>query len=183
MANSSIQLPVEGSGPRLDTELLTVDGQSVHRERDQIAGADAAAIMEVLSVDPAEDDYGAVVRIAPPMSPAYGHGSTTVTAGSSDVIDMPAIASGKTAKLAVITVAASMACKFELQKRDGGLVVTFAVVFVGGLVSNPNHAYRPFHKSVVTLPYGNGDENWRVRVTNLDQNAGDAYVTVEWDEV
>lgn len=183
MANASIQLPTEGSGPKLDTESLSVDGQTVHRERDQIAGTTAAAIMEVTDSDPAEDDYGAVVRIAPPVSPAYGHGSASVSAGSSDVIDMPAIGGGKVAKFASVVVAASMACKFELQRRDGAVVVTFAVLFVGGLVSCPNERWRPFHKSVITLPYVNGDENWRVRVTNLDQNGGDAYATIEWDEV
>jgi hypothetical protein len=39
MSDSFIQLPVDSTGKKVDTELLTVSAQSVHRERMQIAGA------------------------------------------------------------------------------------------------------------------------------------------------
>ena len=66
MANSylSFQTPPSPTH-KLDTEELTVSGETVHRERIQLAGTTAAAIAAVLNSAAGDSDYGLAVRIVP----------------------------------------------------------------------------------------------------------------------
>ena len=60
MSDSFVQLPPDGSGKKLDSELLAGGN---HRERLQIAGALLAEIARVINTDPAGTDYGLLVRL------------------------------------------------------------------------------------------------------------------------
>lgn len=62
MADDIVQLPSDGTGKKLDTESLTVGANTVHRERNQIAGATDVAIAVVTNTTPGGSDYGLVVR-------------------------------------------------------------------------------------------------------------------------
>jgi len=191
VAHDFIQLPTDGLGKKLATDRLTTqvagNPQEVHREQDRIAGSEPDELLDVRDTDPADDDYGAVVRMAPPVAPAHHATSSTVAAGGAATLQAPTLPSGVVGKLFQITVASSVAAKFELQRKDGATTTTIAVLFVGGLAGRPNAVYRPIHKDMVTLPISGaqttGDELWQAQVTNLDWSEGDVYVTFEWDEV
>jgi hypothetical protein len=62
MADAVVQLPPDSSGKMLDQESLTVGANTVHRQRQQIAGALAAEIARVMNSAPAGTEYGLVVR-------------------------------------------------------------------------------------------------------------------------
>ena len=64
MANGTIGLPEDGVGKKVDTEELTVGGETVQRQRGQISGASAMAIAVVTNQTPAGSDMGLVVREA-----------------------------------------------------------------------------------------------------------------------
>lgn len=61
MTDSKITVAESGS-VNLDTESLTVGANTVHRERNQVAGASALEIAAVKAATPATDAYGVVVR-------------------------------------------------------------------------------------------------------------------------
>ena len=62
MADAVVQVPPDSSGKMLDQESLTVGANTVHRQRQQIAGALAAEIARVMNSAPAGTEYGLVVR-------------------------------------------------------------------------------------------------------------------------
>ncbi len=64
MADSYIQVQPDSTGKKLDTELLTVGANAVHRERMQVAGASALEIASVVATAPTTE-YGLVVRNIP----------------------------------------------------------------------------------------------------------------------
>lgn len=183
MADNYIQLPADGSGKKLDSDELVVGANTVHRERDRIAGAGAAEIADVKASDPAGSLYGLVTRpigVVAPVRSALS--SSNLAAGASVNLDATTIASGKTGKLMGVYVASTVPCKWVIQTRDGASVVN-----VGVMVTSPMRlmeSWEPPDKRFDTLAYGNGDENFRVAVTSLDaRNAGDVYATVYFDEV
>ena len=184
MADGFIRLPADGAGKALDADTLTVAGELVYRERDRISGAAATELAEVRNADAGATDHGLVTREAPPISPAgETQSSSALGVGSSVNLDYATIPSGKTAQLTQVVVSSTAACKWVVQKRDGAVLTTVATLFTGGIQDNPSFPYRPTHKTVHTLAYVDGDENWRVVATNLDSAAADVYATVEWDEV
>jgi hypothetical protein len=169
----------------LDTELVTVAGESVHRERDQIAGVGADDIAVVTDTDPSGSDHGLAVRpinVVNPITDALS--SAGLAAGSSANLNGTLIASGATGKLMRVYVASSVACKWEIQTLDAAVAVSIGVLFTGGLTGRANEEWTPPDKRFDTLAYGDGDERFRVIATNLDQeNAADVYSTIYWDEV
>lgn len=64
MSDSFIQLPTDGSGKQVDSELLT---GGTYRQRMQIGGALLAAVAAVANSAPAGTEYGLIVR---PIAPA-----------------------------------------------------------------------------------------------------------------
>lgn len=62
MANSFITLNLGSGGPQMDTELLTVAAQLVHRERNQIAGVNDDDIATVDAAAPATSEHGLSTR-------------------------------------------------------------------------------------------------------------------------
>ena len=158
MADSSIGLPLDGPGKLLDAEKVSRGGVDYYRERDTI----------LVAANPVRD---------PLMAAA-------LAAGASVDLDASTIAVAKTGKLVEVFVASSVACKWIVKTRDGGIELTLGVLFTGGLTGDPNDSFQPPDKGFCTL-LGNGvDENFRVTVTNLDARfAADVYATVFWDEV
>lgn len=160
MADAAIPLPPPSSVDRnVDAETVVRGGNTFYRERDTY----------VVAAYPQRD----------PLS------SSALGAGSSDDLDGSTIAAMHTGKLCAVSVASSVACKWEIKTRDGGIELTMAVIFTGGLMGGCATAmWTPPDKHFCSLQ-GNGiDENFRVTVTNLDgDNAADAYATIFWDEV
>lgn len=188
MGDSSIGLPADGPGKKLDTEQLTTGAGTVERERMQVAGAAAGEILRVVDTDPAGTDHGVVTRDAPPISPILDAlSSANLANGASVDLDGTTIGAAKTGKLLRVTVGCSVACKWEIKTRDGAVLVTKAVLFTSGVSGGrPTETYTPTSKEMVTLA-GNGvDENFRVTATNLsgfDALGADVAATIEWDEV
>lgn len=108
--------------------------------------------------------------------------SAALGAGSSVDLDGTAISVASTGKLLGVEVSSTVGCKWEIKTRDGAVLVVIAVF---------NTAHPTLSRTITlpssdfaTLGYGNGDENFRVTVTNLDQNnSADVYATIYWDEV
>lgn len=188
MADSSIGLPADGPGKKLDTESLLVSAVLVQRERMQIAGASALEISRVLNTDPAGTDYGLVVRLAPPVSVMSDYvTSSALAAGASVDLDGTTIAGSSTGKLLQVTVGSSVPCKWEIKTRDGAVLVTQAVIFTSGITGGrPTIRWTPKSKEGITLAGAGVDENFRVTATNLGTKAieaADVHATIEWDEV
>jgi hypothetical protein len=185
MADEYVQLPADGAGKKLDTESLAVGANTVHRERDQIAGKGATEIAEVKATDPASTLHGLVVRpiefIGPISDPLS---SPNLAAGAAATLDAAAITASKTGKLVAVHVGSSVACKWVISTRDGAVLATVGTCFTGGLPGHPNYLWQQPNKEFDKLAYVNGDENFRIVVTNLDDsNSADVYATVYWDEV
>lgn len=69
MADSYIQVAADGGGKKLDTDVLTVGANTVHRERIVLADpSDTAGLAKVKNANPASTDYGSVVREIPSSS-------------------------------------------------------------------------------------------------------------------
>jgi len=184
MSNTYIQLPPDGAGKKLDADELTVGANQVLRERDRIAGANAAEIADVRDSDPALTDYGIVIRPLSLVGPVRDTlNSLSLSPGSSVNLDGTAIASGKTGKLAGVACGSTAPCKWDIKTRDGAVEVPIAVIFTSGLSGRPTCFYQPPDKLFDTLVYGDGDENFRVTATNLDPvHPAAVYVTIYWDE-
>lgn len=184
MADNYVQLPVDGSGKKLDTEQITVGANTVHRERDQIAGTGADDIAVVTDADPSPSVHGLVVRPLNVENPIRSALSTVaLAAGASVDLDGAAIASGKTGKLQSIYVSSTVPGKWHIKTRDGAVETTIGVLFTGGLAGQPTAEWTPPDKRYDTIAHVGGDENFRVTVTNLDsENAADFYATLYFDE-
>lgn len=181
MADSTIGLPADGAGKKLDTEQLTVSGETVQRERDRIAGAADVELAEV-KTEAAAAQYGLVVRPIDLTSPTRSAlSSASLAIGASVDLDATTIPASTTGKLIAVDVASSTACKWDIKSRDGAVILTFATIFTNE--TRPTEQWRGPDKRFTTL-LGNGvDENFRVTVTNLGNAAADVYATVYWDEV
>jgi hypothetical protein len=184
MANSYIQVPVDGSGKKVDTTQLAVGANTVERERDQIAGTNADDLAEVTDTDPSSTDHGLTVRAVNVRNPIRDtRSSAALAAGSSVDLDGTTIASGKTGKLqAVILASTAGLCRFEIKTRNGAVEVSIGVAITSQLA--PTFIWAPPDKRYDTLAGAGVDENFRVTATNLDDSrAADVYATIYWDEV
>ena len=160
MADAFIGLPSpEGAGKKIDAETVIRGGTTYYRERDAIFAA-AYPVRDVLS-------------------------SANLAAGSSVDLDGTGIAAGSTGKLIAVELASSAACKWAVKTRDGAIELTMGVKFTSGLAGGkPSDVFTPPDKGFCILVGAGVDENFRVTVTNLDQqNAADVYATIWWDEI
>jgi len=191
MSNSFVQIPPDDTSPgskKLDTWLLTVGANSVHREVDRVGGTGDVEIAEVRGSDPTALDHGLVVRQAPPDSiKVDAISSVNLAIGASANLDATTISAASTGKLLQVLVGSSAPCLWEIKTRDGAVEVTQAVLFTGGLAANPTERYTPSSKEGITLAGAGVDENFRVTATNLAGGPGpfdaDVFATIEWDEV
>lgn len=185
MADSFIRLPADGVGKQLDTENLTVNAQSVHRERIQLAGDVDVAIAQILATDPSALDYGVVTRPAPPDSIQTSHNQSTATAaGATDDIDSAQINAGKTAKLMELIVTSTVWFKAELYTVQNTAETGPLRTIVGG----PGYPgdLTPITKEAYTVAQdaGAGFDGFRVKFTNLDTTEpADGYCSFVYDEV
>lgn len=185
MANSFIRLPPDSTGKRTDTELITVDGTQVHRERDQIAGVGADEIAQVKNADPDLDHHGIVTRPITVSGPAGSTASSSsLAAGASVNLDSAVVPNGVTARLMSILVASSAACKWTFKKRSGATEVEMGVMFTSGLAGKePNAWFVPPDKRFCELAGNGTNTNFRVTVENLDEkNAANVYASFFPDE-
>src|ERR1043165_7298071 len=128
MSDSSIQLPADGPGKRLDTEALTVGSDTVHRERNQVAGAAADDIAVVTDAEPGASDHGLVVREA-----ARGQASMSAS--------IPvAIASDQSA--------------LEVSDGGGSLTVDGTVAISGTVTVDGSGVTQPISAASLHLPSG-----------------------------
>jgi hypothetical protein len=183
MARSTIQLPADGTGKTLDTWIPA--GETAHREIDRIGGAEADDLAAVTDTDPTPGtDHALVVKVLDPINPVTDYKTSADLAALASVnLDGTAISSGTTGKLKRVVVSSSVPCKWEIIKRDGASEVTVGVIRTGGYAGRPNGLFEPPDKHYSTLAYGDGDENFRVTVTNQWILAADVDATIFWDEV
>jgi hypothetical protein len=182
VVDSFIQLPPDDAGKKIDADSLTVGSEGVYRERQRIAGIDAAELADVTNTDPATTEYGLITREINSVSPVVDAlNSSALAAGSSANLDGTFISASATGKLVQVTVSSSVACKWIIKTLDGAAETTIAVLFTPAFNT---FVWRTAEKDYNTLAYSDGDETFRVTAINLDQdNAGDVYTTIEWDEV
>ena len=182
--NAFVRLPPDGTGKRLDSDSLTIDSNLVHRERMRVAGELEAELAVVNLTDPAALAPALVVRLAPPDSPAFSRlTSASLAAGASVDLDAATIPAATTGKLMAVSVASSVACKWEIKTRDGAVLVEVDTL-VTSVPGTPSLMWHTPHKDFVTLAGAGVDENFRINVTNLDDNlAADVYATLYWDEI
>lgn len=184
MANGTIRLPEEGAGPRLDTESLSVGGQTVHRERMLLAGLNDVDLAQVVNtLADTVGKYGLVVRQAEPDSVQTNRAtSSAVAAGSSDDLDSAQITSSKTGQLMQLVVAASVPFKVDLKTVADAVETTVLTLFsAGNRVEFVPATRRAFTQAQSA---GAGFDGFRATVTNLDTSeAADLYATFIWDEV
>jgi hypothetical protein len=187
VSDSFVGLPPDDVGKKVDTEQLVVGVNTVQRERDQIAGKGAAEIAEVRNDAPNATDHGLVVRTLPPVS-ASAHldyvTSASLAAGASVNLDATTIPAATTGKLLGVTVGASVAARWVVKTRDGGVEVVKAVLFTSGVTGGfPSLTWRAASKEMIPLAGAGVDENFRITATSLDAfQAADVHVSFEWDE-
>jgi hypothetical protein len=127
--------------------------------------------------------YDDLVTLERPIGPLLYSSSVAVNAGSSDDMSTPAISTGKTGKLAQVTLSSSVACKWVIKTAEGAVESTIDTVFTAGLTGNPTVLWAPVHQDYVPLDGGAGNV-FRVTATNLDAKfAATMYATFWWDEV
>lgn len=187
MADGFIAVPPDSTGKKLDTEQLTVNGIIVQRERDQIAGSLEDEIAAVLNTDPAGNAYGLVVRPIEVVNEARSNpSSSALAAGASVNLDGATIPNAILGKLLLATLSSTVACKWIIKARNGGVESTIDIVFTSGLAGGqPTFQWTPPAKGKGWAEQlGDGvDTNFRVTVTNLDgDNAADVYAGLFWDE-
>lgn len=189
MSDSFIQVPPDDpAGKKADTEKLFVGANEVHRERMELAGANALEIVRVLNTDPDGSDYALVVRQTPPVSFNVDYvTSANLAAQASTDLDATTIAAATTGKLMRVMVSSSVPCKWVIKTRDGAVEIIRAVLYTTGMTGGkPMEWYVPKSKEGITLAGAGVDENFRVTVTNLGTKvieAADVHSTIEWDEV
>lgn len=159
MANASIPVAAPAvTSQRLDAEQVTTESVVVLRERMQI----------VQAVSPIVD---ALTTLA-------------LLAGASADLNGTLIGVGKTGRLLAVEFGSSAACKWQIKTVDGAAEVVRVTLYTSGLAGQqPSRSWQTPDLNMVTRAYGNGDERFRVTVTNLDgRNPADASVTIFWDE-
>lgn len=123
MADGIVQLPTDSTGKKVDTEELTVGGNTVERERVQIAGSAATEVARVQATAPAGSEQALVTRNIP-------SGIQAVTSGTAKTLKRviaaltvtgDVIAAVATKKLKVYAYAMqSRNASMTVQLRDGG---------------------------------------------------------------
>ncbi len=183
MSDAFVRLPADGAGKRLDTEQLTVNALTVHRERNQLAGVDADDIAAVLDTDPSGGLHALLVRLAETISPQMVTTTVaSVAAGSAANLDSTQITNGTTGKLLHAVAASSIPIKAELigvsEALETLLDVRFSMIR-DAIFRSPG---KDFWAVVGTA--GGGLDAFRMKITNLDTSkAADVYATFYWDEV
>jgi hypothetical protein len=181
MANSFILLGIY----KLDTERLTVDGESVDRERNQVAGFNDDDIATVNDTDPAGSEHGLTVRplnVVSPLPPLYASDLSIVSGANSD-LDFQ-IPNGITGKLMRIEVASTMRCKWTLKHVvDGVAGSTLAVFFTNEI--NQNYPWTPPDKGFHALVGAASNDYFRLNAENVADTGfdGEAHATCYMDQV
>lgn len=184
MADDVVQLPLDGTGKKADTESLTVGPNTVHRERVQLAGDVAAAITAILNGEPAATAWGVVTRQAPPIDPKTSSTLVaTVVPGGTGSVDSTQIGSGKTGKLMQIEASAAAPFKVDIQT----VLNAVATTRITKVVRSGSLSWRPPHKDFITQVESAtaGFDGFRLLFTNLDTGAAgtDFHGGFLWDEV
>lgn len=185
MPNDYIGLPTDGLGKKLDAETLVVAGQTVFRERDRIAGGAADELLDVIAREPLPVDHGAVVRAITvsgnPVRNALS--AASLAAGASADLDGSVIPSGKIGRLMAALVSSSAAARWVLKTRSGASEVVIGVMVTGGLWGCASFIWLPPSKHHDTLSGNGTNTNFRITVTNLDNNnPADFYGSIYADE-
>lgn len=185
MPDSSIGLPLDGPGKKVDTESVTTGAGAVERERHQFAGAGATEICRVLSSDPASADHGLVTRESALVSPQDSEATVaTVAAGSTGSVDSTQLSSGVTGKLLSFEADGSAAFKVELQTVLNGVPTTRITKISRG---GQGVSWKTPHKDLISQAESAtaGFDGFRLLFTNLDTGSGstDFHGSFLWDEV
>jgi hypothetical protein len=193
MANSGIPIGTpEVTSERLATQRIQrPDPQNSNtltnyeREELVIAGTAPEEIVVPTDTDPDGSAFALPVRPIDSLGPVVeALVATNLAAGAAADLDGALINLGFTGKLLAVTCAGSLPGKFEIKTVVGATVVTRDVVMTGGLLAGcPSERWSTPARDFIAL-LGNGSNNFRVTVTNLDaQHAADFYVSFYWDEV
>lgn len=178
MPDGVIQVPLDDVGKRVAT-WITPDGD--HQEVIVLGGSGNGEHAFVLAADPAAGAFALPVRQAPPIDPKFERQTSIALAvGATATLDFATIPVATTGELMAVLVSSTALMKFEVQTRDGAVIISVATLFSSA--AEPSFEWQPKHKKTVTLAGAGVDENFRVVVTNLDNQPADAYVTAEWDE-
>ena len=144
-----------------------------------IHGIDGVNDGDVARVNPLPVDVHALVAPKAVLATSVG-----LAAGASIDLDSDQIASGKTGKLLMLLVCASVPCKAVLQTVTNGVPSAPRATFFGlagrnAMLPIPSkHLYQIAHSGIA------GFDGFRVTVTNLDNsNAADVYANFAYDEV
>ncbi len=134
MADQTLGMPTpEGGGKKLDLTELTVSAVTVNRERHVIAGAGDDELADV-KLEALTAHHGLVVRPIDIVSPIRDPvSSAALASGASVDLDGTTIGAAKTGKLVAIDVASTVACRWDIKSRDGGVLLTFATIMTSGL--------------------------------------------------
>ena len=171
---SFIRVPTDSTGKRVDTCQLDVSGQTVERQRVQLAG-DASNAVAGITLS------GGVPISAALSAPIYETIiASSVSAGGGTDINSTQIPSGMTGKLIQLLVSGSTAFRADL-KTVSNAVESSNVITV---VSNGIWDFKPVSKTLITVAYdiSVGFDGFRVTVTNLDTaEPANFYVTFFYD--
>ncbi len=185
MTDSFIQLPTDGAGKKLDSEQLTVNAETVQRERVQLAGTTDVAIAAVTNTDPIAGAYALALRLVGPVSVQTSHGtSATVAAGAEVDIDSTQITASATGKLMQVIVSSSVSIRVQLKTVLNA--AESAVLLTGFSGTDLKCELIPVSKEAFTVAHDvtAGLDAFRVTIKNLDTTAAaDVYATFIWDEV
>ncbi len=175
MADGTIGVDETNLDKLLDTESLTVSGQTVHRERIQIAGTVDTELAKVT-------DLALNVTENSPLVAARTTGeATSVSAGGSSDITGSTIPNNVTGKLMGVNMSSSVAGKYEIKSRDGGVETLIDTIFLNAYKP---YMWKPPHRDFASRAGDGVDTSYRVTVTNLDNSqTADMHATMYWDEV
>lgn len=119
MADGIIQVPPDSTGKKIDTEELSVGGNTVERQRLQITGNAAAAVARVLNTVPALTDYGLVVRPVPDLVAA----STTAIASGAAANTIIKASAGRLFRVMVTTQNTNQMNIFDNSSSGTGTII------------------------------------------------------------
>jgi len=177
MADDFIQIGLDGQGKKIDSDSLSVNGQTVYRERDRLAGSGATDLAEVRSTEPGPTDGGVVTREAPPISPQYEAFANFSLAGQTAIsFDCTSIPGGLTGHLTKVIVACSRQGFFTIKSvTSGGAETVLGYV----IVNDGTAEFVPPHRKYQTAQ---SSGLFRVTADNFDTSPAGVYATVYWDQ-
>ena len=106
--------------------------------------------------------------------------SASLAAGASANLDSANIAAGLTGKLLEITAASTARLKVEVKRVEG--TTTTSRVFM--TATNSNVIYVPRDRDAITVAGAASGRNFRVTITNLDNNqSADVYASITYETV